>query len=86
MSLRVAVPADGAWYNIGTSPATVQVLTDGASLMVACETSAPAGSPDGVVLTGGPSNPGSSHYFQLAATNIWAQAVSVAVVAAVQPE
>lgn len=81
MSERAAVPADQAWHNIGTGPATVQNLTDGASVMLACSATQPAGSPDGMVLTG----QGANHTFQLANT-IWAQAVSVAVNVAVQPE
>ncbi|MGA7537415.1 MAG: hypothetical protein WBW93_01480 [Steroidobacteraceae bacterium] len=70
------------WTNVGTGPATVQLLSDQVPVMLVCATSAPTGA-DGMVLV----NQGDSHTFQLADA-IWAQVVNAAssAVVAVQPE
>ena len=82
MSIRTTLPGDGAWHQIGTGPATVELLSDGVSVMVESATSSPTGI-DGLVLTGS----GTSHTFQLADA-IWAQVVQsgASAVVAVQPE
>jgi len=81
MSLRTSVPADGAWHQVGTAPATVQLITVGTAVMVASQTLAPTGA-DGMILV----NQGDNHTFQ-AATAIWVQVISTtAAVVAVQPE
>lgn len=85
MSERTTLTGDGAWHNIGTGPATVQVISpeaQGISVMVVCSNTQPAGQ-DGLVLNG--DTP--AHTFQLADT-IWAQVVQAGAQAlvAVQPE
>lgn len=86
MSLRTTITG-ATWTQVGTGPATVQVLSDGVSVMVACETAQPATNSDGLVLIGGAANLGASHTFQ-GANAIWAQVVNAAATAivAVQPE
>lgn len=84
MSERVTV-TNGTWQNIGTGPATVQLLSPdatGAEVMVVCATAQPTGS-DGMVLSA--SYP--QHDFQLAQA-IWAQVIQTGLTAlvAVQPE
>ncbi len=79
MSERSTVTS-GTWQNIGTGPATAQLISTGTTVMLVCATSAPTGN-DGLILV----NQGDSHTFQLADT-IWAQAVSASAIVAVQPE
>lgn len=84
MSERTTISA-GTWTNVGTGPATAQVITDGAAVMFVCSATQPTGN-DGLVLVGGATSVTNSHYFQLSDT-IWAQPVSAAnVIVAVQPE
>ena len=82
MSERTTLTGNGEWVDIGTGPATVQLISDGVSVMVVCNDTEPTGS-DGLVL----SNQGASHTFQLADT-IWAQVVQsgATAIVAVQPE
>lgn len=82
MSERATLNGDGAWHNIGTGPATVQLISDGVSVMAVCATDEPTG-PDGLVLTG----QGANHTFQLAEA-LWAQVIQAGATAivAVQPE
>lgn len=82
MSQRTTITGDGAWHQIGTGPATAQLLSDGVSVMVECAASAPTGI-DGLILTGS----GDSHTFQLSDA-IWAQVVesSATAIVDVQPE
>lgn len=82
MSERTTITGDGAWHQIGTGPATVQLLSPDVGVMVACETSAPTGI-DGLVLT----NANPTHTFQLTDA-IWAQVVQsgASATVAVQPE
>lgn len=79
MSIRSTVTA-GTWQNIGTGPATVQLISTGTTVMLVCATSAPTGS-DGLILV----KQGDNHTFQLSDA-IWAQAVSASAIVAVQPE
>jgi len=54
MSLRTTLTNAGSWTQIGTGPATVQVISpeaNGVEVMVACEASAPATNNDGMVLS-----------------------------------
>jgi carbohydrate-binding DOMON domain-containing protein len=70
------------WTQVGTGPATVQLISTGIPVMLVCATVSPTGN-DGLVLI----NQGDSHTFQL--TNaIWALVVNPAssAVVAVQPE
>lgn len=85
MSIRTSV-TNGSWTNIGTGPATVQVISPDASgveVMIAAAASAPATNSDGLVL----SAVHSVQHFSLAQT-IWAQVVqaNVTAIVAVQPE
>ena len=84
MSERTTLPGDGAWHQIGTGPATVQLLSNGVPVELVCSATEPTGS-DGLVLI----NQGDEHTFQLADA-IWAQVVqqgaSVSAIVAVQPE
>ena len=86
MSLQTTITGTG-WTQIGTGPATVQVITDGVPVQVACEASAPGTNQDGLVLQGGVSSPNAMHTFQ-ATEPIWAQVVNAAASALVacQPE
>ena len=70
------------WTQVGTGPATVQLISNQTPVMLVCATAAPTGA-DGMVLI----NQGDSHTFQLADA-IWAQVVNSAssAVVAVQPE
>lgn len=86
MSIRTNLTGDGAWHQIGTGPAIVQVISpdaNGVSVMVAAETAQPATNSDGLVL--------SSSYpvqaFTLAQA-IWAQVVQSGktAIVAVQPQ
>lgn len=84
MSIRSNVTA-GTWQNIGTGPATVQLISpdsNQAEVMVLCAASMPTGN-DGLVL----SSEFQSHYF-IGAHTIWAQTVQSGLTAlvAVQPE
>lgn len=82
MSERTTLTGAG-WTQIGTGPATVQLISTGASVMVACSTSAPATNSDGLILV----DQGDNHTFQL--TNaIWGQVVNpnASAIVAVQPE
>lgn len=71
------------WTQIGTGPATVQLISVGTPVMVACQTGAPSGTPDGMILV----NQGDNHTFQLAQA-IWAQVIVTGTSAtlATQPE
>ena len=82
MSQRTTVPGDGAWHQIGTGPATAELLSVGVSVMVACATVAPTGT-DGLALI----NQGDTHHFTLTDA-IWAQVVQSgdAAILDVQPE
>lgn len=85
MSIRASV-SNGTWQQIGTGPATVQLIapdSNGAEVMVACAASAPASAPDGLVLY----SEYPVHEFTLAQA-IWAQVVQTGLTAtvAVQPE
>lgn len=85
MSIRSSV-TNGTWQQIGTGPATVQLISpdsDNVEVMVACAASAPATSSDGMVL----SSAYAAHTFTLTEP-IWAQAVQAGETAlvAVQPE
>lgn len=85
MSIRTNVTGDGAWHQIGTGPATVQVISPDAnnvSVMVEAAASVPTGV-DGLVM--GPAYP--VHNFN-SANPIWAQVIQTGLVAiiAVQPE
>ena len=82
MSIRTTLTGNGTWTQIGTGPATVELLSEGVSVMVKCATSAPTGL-DGMVLI----KQGDNHTFQLADA-IWAQVVQTGLTAivAVQPE
>jgi pimeloyl-ACP methyl ester carboxylesterase len=70
------------WTQVGTGPATVQLISVGTPVMLVCATSSPTGN-DGMVLV----NQGDSHTFQLADA-IWAQVMnpSSSATVAVQPE
>ena len=82
MAQRTTLTGNGSWTQIGTGPATVQLVSDGVSVMVECAASAPTGI-DGLILTGS----GDSHTFQLSDA-IWAQVVESGATAVVdvQPE
>lgn len=85
MSLRTPLTGDGAWHNIGTGPATIQLIApDGteAEVMIVVATVEPTGV-DGLVL-----RPGFSTYHATTAQTIWAQVVeaSANAILAVQPE
>ncbi len=82
MSIRTTLPGDGAWHQVGTGPATVELLSDGVSVMVECAATAPTGV-DGLVLI----KQGDSHQFTLSDA-IWAQVVQAgaSAVVAVQTE
>ncbi len=82
MSERTTVPGDGAWHQIGTGPATVELLSTQVEVMVECAAAAPTGL-DGLVL----GHTYSTHYFTLSDA-IWAQVVQAgsSAVVAVQPE
>lgn len=85
MSIRTTVPS-GSWTQIGTGPATVQVISpdaDGVEIMVTAAASAPATNSDGLVM-------GSGHavqHFSLVEP-LWAQVVQAGLTAlvAAQPE
>ena len=81
MSERTSLTG-GAWTQIGTGPATVQLISVGTTVMLVCATTEPTGS-DGLILV----NQGDSHTFQLSLA-IWGQVVNpaAAAVVAVQPE
>lgn len=79
MSERSTVTA-GTWQNIGTGPATVQLISTGTTVMLVCSATEPTGN-DGLILV----NQGDSHTFQLTDA-IYAQAVSASAIVAVQPE
>lgn len=81
MSERTTITG-ATWTNIGTGPATVQLLTVNTPVMLVCATSSPTGA-DGIVLV----NQGDSHTFQLTDA-IWAQVVNAgsSATVAVQPE
>jgi hypothetical protein len=86
MSIRSNLTGDGAWHQIGTGPATVQVISPGAngvSVMVAAQAAAPATNSDGLVL----SSAYPVHNFNVTQP-IWAQVVQSgkAALVAVQPE
>lgn len=85
MSIRTELTGDGAWHNIGTGPATVQVISPngtGAGVMVLCQTAEPTGV-DGLAM--GAQYP--VHTFTVTET-IWAQVIQSGETAlvAVQPE
>jgi hypothetical protein len=82
MSIRKSLTGT-TWTNVGTSPATVQNLSDQVPVALVCNATAPTGT-DGLVLI----NQGDSHSFQLASTTIWAAALNAGATAivAVQPE
>lgn len=71
-----------SWAQIGTGPATVQLISVGTPVMLVCATGAPTGN-DGLVLI----NQGDSHTFQLTDA-IWGLVVNpnATAVVAVQPE
>lgn len=81
MSERATVTG-ASWAQIGTGPATVQLISTGVPVMVLCQTATPTGT-DGLILV----DQGDSHYFQLADA-IWALVLNSAAsaVVAVQPE
>lgn len=81
MSERTTITG-ATWTQVGTGPATVQLITAGTPVMLACATASPTGA-DGIVLV----NQCDSHTFQLTDA-IWAQVVNAASSAtvAVQPE
>lgn len=81
MSERTSITG-ATWTQVGTGPATVQLLSVGTSVMLVCAVSAPTGN-DGIVLV----EQGDNHTFQLADA-IWAQVVNPAetAIVAVQPE
>ncbi len=82
MSQRTTVPGDGAWHQIGTGPATVQLLSPDVGVLVECATTAPTGI-DGLAL----SETYPEHHFTLSDA-IWAQVVQSgeSAVVDVQPE
>jgi hypothetical protein len=83
MSIRTNLPGDGAWHQVGTGPATVQVISPNAvSVMVLAAATIPTGT-DGLVLNA--AYP--VHNFN-SANPIWAQVVQsgAAAILAVQPE
>lgn len=86
MTIRSTLTGNGAWSQIGTGPATVQLISpdaNGVEVMVVAATSEPTGA-DGMVL----SSAYPVHLFSLAQA-IWAQVVqsgSIAALVAVQPE
>ena len=85
MSIRSTVTA-GTWAQIGTGPATVQVIApsaDGVEVMVAAQASQPSTNSDGLVLGSGYS----VQHFSLPQP-IWAQVVQTGETAlvAAQPE
>lgn len=86
MSIRANITGDGAWHNIGTGPATVQLISpdaNGVEVMVLAATTEPT-TADGLVL----SAVNAIQHFSLAQT-LWAQVVQVGTIAAelaVQPE
>ena len=82
MSLRTTITGTG-WTQIGTGPATAQLISVETPVMVACEASAPTTNLDGLLLV----KQGDNHYFQLTEP-IWAQVVNAAdsAIVAVQPE
>jgi pimeloyl-ACP methyl ester carboxylesterase len=59
MSERTSLTGS-AWTQIGTGPATVQLISTGTTVMLVCASSAPTGN-DGLILI----NQGDSHTFQL---------------------
>ena len=81
MSERTTITG-ATWTQIGTGPATVQLLTVNTPVMLVCATSAPTGA-DGIVLV----DQEDSHTFQLTDA-IWAQVVNAgsSATVAVQPE
>lgn len=85
MSIRTNLTGDGAWHQIGTGPATVEVISpdaNGVSVMVEAAAAIPTGI-DGLVLNAA----FPVHNFN--STNpIWAQVVQAGLTAvvAVQPE
>jgi hypothetical protein len=85
MSIRTALTGAGTWSQIGTGPATVQLLVpdaNGAEVMVEAAAAEPTGT-DGMVLSA--AYP--VHHFSLVQA-IWAQVVQAGLTAvvAVQPE
>lgn len=85
MTIRTSLTGNGTWTQIGTGPATVQVISpaSGVTVMVVAETSAPATNSDGLAM--GPQLP--VQHFSLAQA-IWAQVEQTGLTAlvAVQPE
>lgn len=81
MSERTTITG-ATWTQIGTGPATVQLISVDTPVMLVCATAAPTGN-DGIILV----KQGDNHTFQLADA-IWAQVVNAAssAVVAVQPE
>lgn len=81
MSERTTITG-ATWTQIGTGPATVQLISVGTPVMLVCATAEPTGS-DGIILV----KQGDNHNFQLTDA-IWAQVVnpSASAVVAVQPE
>ena len=71
------------WTQVGTGPATVQLISVGTPVMVVCATAEPTETPDGLILV----NQGDNHTFQLAQA-IWAQVIvtDTSAILAVQPE
>jgi hypothetical protein len=85
MSLRTTLTGDSTWHQIGTGPATVQVISPDANqvaVMVVCATAQPTGN-DGMVL----SSEYPVHLFSVSQA-IWAQVVEAgqSALLAVQPE
>jgi hypothetical protein len=83
MSQRVAVP-QGAWTNIGTGPAFVQLISPSATgneAMVECVTAQPSTNQEGIVLNG----LNSIIKLSLAQT-LWAQGIQGPVILNVQPD
>lgn len=85
MSIRTNLTGDGAWHQIGTGPATVELISpeaNGVSVMVEAAAAIPTGI-DGLVL----SSAFPVHNFN-SANPIWAQVVQAGLTAlvAVQPE
>lgn len=85
MSERTNLVGNGAWTQIGTGPATVQVISpeaNGVSVMVEAAAASPTGT-DGMVLN----SAYPVHVFSLAEP-IWAQVVQTGLdaIVAVQPE
>lgn len=82
MSERTTLTGNGEWTQIGTGPATVQLLSVGVEVMIVVSSTEPTGS-DGLVLyhTG-------DTYTATLSDAIWAQVVQsgATAIVAVQPE